>query len=69
MKPIYGFVLYLALGLWLLVSPYTLGFAHTPEAYWNALIVGLIAALSAGAGVYLYWDGGAKAPLSHSQKA
>lgn len=33
--------LLILLGLWLLASPYILGFAWHPEAWWNAVIIGL----------------------------
>lgn len=39
----------LALGGWLVVSPFVLGFAHHPVAAWNAITVGFIA----GGGVLL----------------
>jgi len=32
------------LALWLIVSPFVLGFTHTPDAMWNDIIVGAVAA-------------------------
>ena len=52
MKLLYGYILYLVLGFWLLISPYTLGFADMPAAYWNAVVVGLLSAVSAAVGLY-----------------
>jgi hypothetical protein len=54
MKLLYGYIFYLVLGLWLLISPYTLGFAELPAAYWNAVIVGVLSAISAA--LSLYWS-------------
>jgi hypothetical protein len=54
MKLLYGYILFLILGLWLLISPYALGFADLPAAYWNAVIVGVLSAVSAAVG--LYWS-------------
>jgi len=52
MKLLYGYIFSLVLGLWLLVSPYTLGFADLPAAYWNAVIAGMLSAVSAAVGLY-----------------
>ncbi|RAL22402.1 hypothetical protein DL240_11175 [Lujinxingia litoralis] len=35
---VYAFVL--ASGIWLVLSPYLLGFAWDPSAWWNALVIG-----------------------------
>jgi hypothetical protein len=70
MKHFYGFILYLVLGLWLLASPYVLGFTDMPQAYWNALVVGIISTLSAVVG--LYYDRGevvGKPMMHQAQKA
>ena len=52
MKHLYGFFLSLMLGLWLLISPYALGFTDMPGAYWNAVVVGLLSVASAAFGLY-----------------
>ncbi|HXG20723.1 MAG TPA: SPW repeat protein [Methylomirabilota bacterium] len=68
MKLLYGYILFLILGLWLLFSPYTLGFADVPAAYWNAVIVGVLSAVSAAVG--LYWSRDDLMGLTpHQQKA
>ncbi len=37
----------LILGLWLVLSPWLLGFSGTPAAMWNALIIGVVVGLMA----------------------
>ncbi|HXG24104.1 MAG TPA: SPW repeat protein [Chthonomonadales bacterium] len=68
MKLVYGYIFFLILGLWLLLSPYTLGFADAPAAYWNAVIVGVLSVV--GAAVELYWSRDDLVGLTpHQQKA
>jgi hypothetical protein len=68
MKPVYGNIMYLILGLWLLISPYVLGFVEQPAAYWNAIIVGVLTAI--GAAIGLYWsEDGLFGMVPHRQKA
>jgi hypothetical protein len=52
MTHLYGFILSLILGLWLLISPYALGFTEMRGAYWNAVVVGLISTVNAAYGLY-----------------
>lgn len=52
MKTPYWFGIYLLLGLWLLISPYVLGFAENLNAYWNAIASGAVAVVLALAGMY-----------------
>ena len=70
MTPRYGFLLSLILGLWLLISPYALGFTEMPGAYWNAVVVGLLSMVSAACGLY-YNRGEAKGQpmMPRAQKA
>jgi SPW repeat len=37
------------LGVWLILSPWILGFASTPAAMWNAVLIGLVIAAAAAA--------------------
>ncbi len=37
----------LVLGVWLILSPWLLGFSGTPTAMWNAVLVGVVAGLMA----------------------
>ena len=37
----------LVLGIWLILSPWILGFSGTPAAMWNAVIVGVVVGLMA----------------------
>lgn len=37
----------LVLGVWLILSPWLLGFSATPAATWNAVVVGVVVALMA----------------------
>jgi hypothetical protein len=70
MKYFYGFILYLILGLWLMISPYALGFTDMPSAYWNAMVVGLLSVISAIIG--LYYSRGEetrKTMMPHAQRA
>ena len=55
MKHIYEFLVFLVLGLWLMSSPYTLGFTDTPGAYWNAILVGIFLTVSSAVGLYADW--------------
>ncbi|HXG20950.1 MAG TPA: SPW repeat protein [Methylomirabilota bacterium] len=70
MTPLYGFLISLILGLWLLISPYALGFTEMAGAYWNAVVVGLISAVNAALGLY-YNRGEMKghSMMPHAQKA
>jgi SPW repeat len=52
MKTFYWFGIYLLLGLWLLVSPYALGFVENLQAYWNAIGSGAVSLVIALAGMY-----------------
>jgi len=52
MKHIYEFLFSLVLGLWLMSSPYTLGFTDMPGAYWNAILVGIFLTISSAVGLY-----------------
>ena len=52
MKTFYWFGIYLLLGLWLLVSPYALGFVENLQAYWNAIASGAVSLVIALAGMY-----------------
>lgn len=38
----------LAVGLWLIISPFTLGFANNTALMWNHIIVGVLVGASAG---------------------
>ena len=52
MKPVHWFFVHLIFGLWLMISPYALGFRAMPGAYWNSVLVGLLYTLSSV--VFLY---------------
>ena len=52
MKAFYWFGIYLLLGLWLLISPYALGFTESPHAFWNAIACGAVSVVIALAGMY-----------------
>ena len=52
MKTLYWFGIYLLLGLWLLISPYALGFEENLNAFWNAVGSGAVALVIAFAGMY-----------------
>ena len=52
MKNFYWFGIYLLLGLWLIVSPYALGFVENSQAYWNAIASGVVSLVVALAGMY-----------------
>jgi hypothetical protein len=70
MAPLYGFLISLILGLWLLISPYALGFTEMVGAYWNAVVVGLISAVNAALGLYYNWgEMKGRSMMPHAQKA
>jgi hypothetical protein len=52
MKTFYWFGIYLLLGVWLLVSPYALGFVENLQAYWNAIVSGAVSLVVALTGIY-----------------
>ena len=52
MKTPYWFGIYLLVGLWLLISPYALGFTEDFNAYWNAIASGAVSVVLALAGMY-----------------
>lgn len=52
-----------ALGLWLVVSPWLLGFADVQEALWTHVIIGL-AAIAVSAAALLHWPHTPHAPHS-----
>ena len=52
MKSLHWFGIYLVLGLWLLISPYALGFEENLNAFWNAIGSGAVALVIALAGMY-----------------
>jgi hypothetical protein len=52
MKNFYWFGIYLLLGIWLLASPYALGFVENVQAYWNALASGAVSLVVALAAMY-----------------
>lgn len=41
------------LALWLIVSPFVLGFTHRPDAMWNDIIVGAVAAVLGWRGTWV----------------
>ncbi len=41
----------LALGVWLIVSPFALGYAGAEAAAWNAIITGIVVTVASGAAV------------------
>jgi hypothetical protein len=67
MKLLHGSLFSLVMSLWLLISPSTFGFADLPAAYWNAVIVGVLSAVSAAVGLYWSRDG-LMGTLPHHQK-
>lgn len=70
MKLSYALFFSLALGLWLLISPYALGFTDMPAAYWNALGTGLLAILNGAGGLYqARGEGVGRSMPPHAQKA
>lgn len=56
MKSLYWFAFHLIVGLWLIVSPYLLGFTDMFQAYWNAVAVGAIFVLSSAIALYFARD-------------
>ena len=52
MSGFYWFGIYLVLGLWLLISPYALGFTENLHAYWNAIGCGAVSLVVALAAMY-----------------
>ena len=52
MKPGYWGIVHFVVGLWLVLSPYLFSFTDIPEAYWNAVILGLLFVLVASFGLY-----------------
>jgi len=52
MKTLYWLVMYLLLGLWLVISPYALGFVENMHAYWNAIACGVVSLVTALIGMY-----------------
>lgn len=52
MTMFYWFLAHFVVGLWLIFSPYALGFTEAAGAYWNALIAGLLYVVSSGFGMY-----------------
>ncbi|HWP56642.1 MAG TPA: SPW repeat protein [Candidatus Acidoferrales bacterium] len=70
MKTFYWFGLHLLLGLWLIVSPYVLGFTSAVESYWNSIVLGALFILSSAIAMYYGRDQLAASQLSHkTQKA
>ncbi|MEW6296751.1 MAG: SPW repeat protein [Thermodesulfobacteriota bacterium] len=70
MKHTYLYLLSLVLGLWLLISPYVLGFTEVPVAYWNAVGVGLGTVVVAAVGLAYGWGETADHSLpAHLRKA
>jgi hypothetical protein len=65
MKNFYWFGIYLLLGLWLIVSPYALGFVENVQAYWNAIASGVVSLVIALAGMYGEWEQVTEHGLSH----
>lgn len=55
----------LVLGLWLLISPWLLGYAVAPAIAWNAYVVGVIVVVAAGAALITFqkWEEWLKAAL------
>lgn len=66
MKASYWFGIFLLLGLWLIVSPYALGFVDNYRAYWNAIASGAVSLVIALAG--MYWEREQFAEHGFSQK-
>jgi hypothetical protein len=52
MSAFYWLGIYLVLGLWLLISPYALGFTENLNAYWNAIGSGAVSLLVALIAMY-----------------
>ncbi|HWO42347.1 MAG TPA: SPW repeat protein [Candidatus Eisenbacteria bacterium] len=52
MKAFHWFAVYLLVGLWLVVSPYALGFTDLTGAYWNNIVFGAFLALISVIGLY-----------------
>jgi hypothetical protein len=52
MSAFYWSGIYLVLGLWLLISPYALGFTENLNAYWNAIGSGAVSLLVALIAMY-----------------
>jgi hypothetical protein len=68
MKNLYWFGIYLLLGLWLLVSPYALGFVENLQAYWNAIGSGALSLVIALAGLYCEREQAGKHSFLHKTK-
>jgi hypothetical protein len=65
MKNFYWFGIYLILGLWLIASPYALGFVENSQAYWNAIACGAVSLVIALAGMYCEREQVTEHGLSH----
>ncbi|HWP58957.1 MAG TPA: SPW repeat protein [Candidatus Acidoferrales bacterium] len=46
MRNFYWFVFHLIVGLWLIISPFALGFTDMAQPYWNAIAVGAVVVVS-----------------------
>jgi hypothetical protein len=70
MRTFYWFGIYLLLGIWLLVSPYALGFVENVQAYWNTLASGAVSLIVALAAMYGgREEAGQHGPLHKTSKA
>lgn len=52
MRWIIWVTVHLVVGLWLVISPYLLSFTDIPEAFWNAVLIGLGLVMIASLGLY-----------------
>lgn len=69
MKSFYWFIFHLVLGLWLLMSPYVLGFTEMQEAYWNSIATGIVFVVSSAFGLYLSREEVTGERLTHKRAA
>lgn len=67
MKNLYWFAFHLLVGIWLIISPYVLGFTDMFQAYWNAVAAGAVFVLSSAIALYFNWEHTAGA-LSHAER-
>lgn len=69
MKSFYWFIFHLVLGLWLLISPYVLGFTDMQGAYWNSIATGIVFVVSSAFGLYFSREEVAGERLAHKRAA
>ena len=65
MKAVYWFGLYLLLGVWLVISPYAVGFSDNSYAFWNAIGSGAFSIVLALLGTHAEREESADHHIAH----